>query len=250
MCTPRPYCVVMTRICLLACFSLNALLVMGQTKDAWVISGKASGNDGLPLISARISAALLGPTGLVGAPPVLTQGAVSRTLTLPDGSFQLTGSGIGEYVICIQSLKDTYLDPCHWSATPKLVSIKAGGTQSAITITADKGTQVTVRVKDPKNQLLAVGGKPNGTVLVGYYTSNNLFYPLPQTSSTGGEFTYQISVPFSIATRFSLSSSDVNLADDKGSALTAAGKHFSITVAKGQPNPEVIFTVQSLAKKL
>ena len=249
MSMPRPCPVVMTRICLLACFSLNAMFVMGQTKDAWVITGKAVGNDGLPLISSRISAALLGPAGLVGAPPVLTQGTISRVLTLPDGSFQLTGNGLGDYVICLQSLKDTYLDPCHWSATPKVVSVKVGGTQPAITITAEKGTQVIVRVKDPKNQLLAVTGKPNGTVLVGYYTANNLFYPIPQTSSTGAEFTYQIAVPFSTATRFSLSSSDVNLADDKGAALNSSGKHFSVTVAKGQPNQEVTFNVQSLVKK-
>lgn len=97
--------------------------------------------------------------------------------------------------------------------------------------------------------MLAVTGKPNGTVLVGYYTSNNLFYPLPQTSSTNAEFTYQLAVPFSIATRFSLSSSDVNLADDKGASLNASGKHFSVTVAKGQPNQEVTFNVQSLVKK-
>ena len=230
-------------------FLAECHVCMGQTKDAWVITGKAVGNDGLPLISSRISAALLGPTGLVGAPPVLTQGTVSRVLTLPDGSFQLTGNGLGDYVICLQSLKDTYLDPCHWSATPKVVSVKVGGTQPAITITAEKGTQVIVRVKDPTNQLLAVTGKPNGTVLVGYYTANNLFYPIPQTSSTGAEFTYQIAVPFSTATRFSLSSSDVNLADDKGAALNSSGKHFSVTVAKGQPNQEVTFNVQSLVKK-
>ena len=57
------------------------------------------------------------------------------------------------------------------------------------------------------------------------------------------------SVPCFVRLRFSLSSSDVNLADDKGAALSTAGKHFSVTVAKGQPNQELIFNVQSLVKK-
>lgn len=117
-------------------------------------------------------------------------------------------------------------------------------------MTAEKGAAVTVRVIDPKSQLVDASGKPNGTVLVGYYTANtNLFYLLPQTASTGREFTYQMTVPIATPVRFSLSSSDVTVSDNQGRGVNASGHHFSVNVGRGQPNQEVTFNVQSLAKK-
>lgn len=131
-----------TRFGLLVSMTLNAVTVTGQTKDAWLITGKASGSDGAALSNSRVSAVQLTSAGIAGAPPVVTQGNAVRGQTSADGSFQINGNGLGDFVLCVQSPNISYLDPCHWSATPKVVSIRAGGTQAAVQVTAEKGATV------------------------------------------------------------------------------------------------------------
>ena len=87
--------------CLLFSVTLNTVVVIGQTKEPWTITGKAVGSDGVPMANTRVSATLLTVAGIKGAPPVVTQGIATRTFTATDGSFQITGGGLGDYVICI-----------------------------------------------------------------------------------------------------------------------------------------------------
>ena len=229
--------------------ALHAMMVFAQTSAvSWTIPGNVHGSDGATLPGARISAALLTPAGIAGAPPVITKGIASRALASFDGSFQITGTGTGTFVICIQPVNALYLDPCHWSATPMVVTIKAGGVQPSIAAIAEKGVSVTVNLNDAGSRLVGVDGKSAARVVVGYYNSKNLFYRLPQTSAKAHQHIYSVTIPASATMRFSIASSNVDLADEQGNAVRPEGKHFQVKVPPGQSNQDFNFTVQGVRK--
>lgn len=192
------------------------------------IQGVISDDGGKSLAGAYVIAT---PLGIAGG---LTYTAVSAT----GGQFSFAKVPPGNYMLCVQMPRSAHLDPCSWSSPPR-VTVTAGQVSANNSVRLATGAVVHVRVNDPGQHV----SKGDGEVLLGIGSPSSLFHPLGLAASDASGKTFDIAIPLNTALRLEISSDLLQLADDKGMALSAAPTGIPIQVSPGQSDPTLTFNI-------
>jgi hypothetical protein len=190
---------------------------------------------GKPVASVTVSAVGGGPGGQTYS------GKTSAA-----GAFTFSGVAPGAYSICVQEPGGTRLDPCHWgNGTAVTVSAAKAAT---VAVPVKTGVVLTARLNDP-NHLLKPGPAGPLDALVGVMLPSTLFHPMRLTGSDANGYTYQITVPYGVPVKISITSAHFSIADSTGASIAAASVSAAasglipVTVLVGQAAAPLTFTI-------
>ena len=174
---------------------------------------------------------------VVATPQGSSGGATLTTTTGTSGAFSFPHAQPGIYLVCVQTPGTTYLNPCHWSATPT-VTVAAGKVGSS-NIQLAKGAVLHVRVNDPDQHV----AKGDGNFVVGVRGPSLLFHPLVQSSNDPGGMSFDVAIPLATALKLEISSDHLQFADQNGVALPSVVPAVLLQQTAGQPDPFVTFNI-------
>jgi len=183
-----------------------------------------------------------------GLPPF-----TARTKSGADGGFQFQALPAGRFSLCVQA-GDEYLDPCHWSGSPAIVTLLAGQAATGVSLRLTSASVIDIQVKDAQkllSQKTKDGRRPDLTL--GVWGPKGLYYaahPSGYTAAPGNPqsaIVYHIAVPRDTALKLHIASRDVKLGDAAGALLPANASQQAFQHATGDPNSKSFaFTVLGL----
>jgi hypothetical protein len=188
-----------------------AAALLAQSTGA--VSGGLKSTSGAPVAGAIVAAYLQGTTSTNGSfPPVF------NTLTGSDGSFALNGLLAGTYVLCAQEATIGLLDPCSWSTKPTSVTVTSGGSVSGVSLVAQLGVALNIRVNDPKG--LTSSNPSMDDVLVGVKAPTGPPVPAQLISKDSSGKMLLVLAPAGLAASIVVYSANFSLADNQGDSFS------------------------------
>jgi len=142
-----------------------------------------------------------------------------------NGSFQFTGLGVGIYSICSRitldqapSAEEPFLDSCAWPAFARTIRLKGGQALAGITIQAQPGVRLHVRVNDPTQALTALPNAyaPNPNLELHVRGADQFVYILPVVSTDAAGSNHAVIVPHDTYLVLRSKSSTLSIADATG----------------------------------
>jgi hypothetical protein len=212
-------------------------VAVGQTVTASIAGTVVDSKTSKPVPAALVIASR------AGAPPL-----TKNTKSGGDGTFLIQGLTAGNYLVCVQTAGDRYLDPCQWNATPAAVTLASAQAAAGIKIALTPASVLNIQVLDAQkalSQLTKDGRHPDLTL--GVWGPRGLYYPAravggppgaaaPQASVT--TYSYRLAVPLDTALNFYIASHDLKLGDANGVALPANASQQAFQHATGDSNPK------------
>src|SRR5260370_18369930 len=120
--------------------------VLSAQTIGWM-SGTLKDTSGAPVPDAIVTAYLQAKSSNGKFPPAF------NAKTGSDGSFTLNALAAGTYVLCAERADLALLNPCFWSAKATSATVPAGGSATGISLVAEKGIAVRIRVNDAQGLL-------------------------------------------------------------------------------------------------
>ncbi len=223
---------------LLALFALAlSLPVAAQAQNSAGISGTVADDDGKAVAAVFVVAYRVQPLPSVA----------SQSSTGVGGRFSITGLPAGVYTLCVQAPAGGYLDPCHWSLKPPQVILSAGQASAGNALRVRKGSVLKVRVNDPGGLLQTTGrtGVPR-QVVMGVWSPTTPFFPARPVGGDAMGMNYEVTIPFDLPVRFSMTSAHVRFADATAIPVGASGFSEVVQHRTGEVAPKsYTFTVNS-----
>ena len=205
------------------------------------VSGILTGEDGS--VVPGISVSLHRSGASIGRKPRQMDFSVASG---KGGAFQFAGLEDGNYSLCIQPSRTTWLDPCEWGFPSTSVALTAKNRNPNITFRLKRGVAVPIRVDDTAQSLAQNEGKTAGAhLLIGFTNRFFAFRSAFVVSKDGTGRTHQIVVPFDTEVRLVVASSFFQLKDNLGTPIPKEGKEISILVPAGKIPPSINLTVAS-----
>ncbi len=193
------------------------------------MQGTITDQVGAPISGAFVAATPTGPSGRL----TLT------TISSAKGVFTFTQATPGVYAICVQVPNTAYLNPCHWSASPK-VTVMSGQVAQANPLRLTTGSLLQVRINDP-SKLFPAGSMPSGDdVLVGVSSPVLLFHELHRVASDKSGKTFEMRIPYDAPLRLTVKSAHLQIVDGSG---ILAGAATTVQHSSSRTNPALVFTV-------
>lgn len=200
----------------------NILRVLIAAFTAQLLCGQTTGTmGGLVVIAAGkpVSGAIV-VAGLVPSGGQDVMPLASSVKTGADGRFTIAGLPPGMYNICAQLPGSALVDSCQWRSPASTATVSIGKASAVPTITMETGHLVKARIDDPQGLLLAHEGKTRGAhLLVGVWSNNGLFVPIPVSNSDAGGRDHQVYVPNDADLQLSVFSAFFKVGDGIGAAL-------------------------------
>lgn len=149
-------------------------------------------------------------TGLALPVPLMT--------TTDNGSdFVLTGVPLGEYSVCVDSLKDEILNPCEWTQSASRLTITAASAQTPLRLNVARGATVGIRVDDPDHVVPTPFQRPTETVLsLGVWSADGNFHMARYVSSDSKGHNFELLIPQDTDLRLSIMARKLQVLDNKG----------------------------------
>ncbi len=214
------------------------------------MNGTLSDTSGVPVSGAIVTAYSQVKTTDGKFPPVF------NTTTGSDGSFVFTGLAPGAYVLCADKPDIALLNPCLWSATKTSTTVPAGGSATGVSLVAEKGVALTIRVNDAKGLLTA--NPVLDDVAIGVKAAVGPPLPGGIASKDAAGRTLTVVVRQGQPVDILVYSANLQLADAKGTAFAAPNTKVTVTapVAAVPPSssqiagtPDVTINVQGQVQK-
>jgi Carboxypeptidase regulatory-like domain len=199
-------------------WGLTATLSAQTTSTMTGILADAKGS---PVPGTIISAYVLTGSTNGRFPPVFS------ALTASDGSFSLPGLTAGTYTLCAENSSAQLLNPCFWSTAPTTVKVAAGGSASGVSLVAQRGVPLQIRINDPQGLLSATPLLDDIRVRVQCVVGPGLPVPVVEKDASGKTLTVQI--PPAKPAQVMVYSSNWQLADVNNNPYTTANFTVSVT---------------------
>jgi hypothetical protein len=181
-------------------------------------------NDGNPVPGAFVTAYLqASSTGGKLMPAI-------NALTESDGSFKMKGVPAGTYRLCIEKTSAALLDPCQWSPVPNSVTVTPGD-DASITMLAQAGISMTIRVDDPTG--LLANDPRSVDILINAKTTSGRHIAAVLASKDKSGKTMTMVVPVGVPIDLMIYSSRLALTDDQGHVFTSP----NVAVTLSAPTP-------------
>ena len=153
-----------------------------------------------------------------------------RVVTDDHGKFILSVPDGQTYSVCVGSWSSQLLNSCEWALSQSLVKIATGQQNASFQITLSTGAMLQIRLNDPQALLptvtaVAGGTVPSGAPFVrfGVYSADGRFHvAIPVSADSLGQ-THQILVPLNASFNLSIQATGVQVLNQAGVALAAAG---------------------------
>ncbi|MEN6603353.1 MAG: hypothetical protein ABFD86_13150 [Bryobacteraceae bacterium] len=153
-----------------------------------------------------------------------------------DGSFTLSGVGVGTYRLCVPNGAEGYVDPCVWDASPTTVKVKANESVNAGTVPLTPSATVALEVADEQGYLAAHEASkiPRAALMAGVRAAHGQFVPMTLSSSSDTSRRYTASIPAGQQVRVLVQSQDYQIAEN-GTSTDFTSQDRGLT-AKVQPD--------------
>lgn len=208
-------------------FAIFASLTMGlSAQTAGSMRGALKDTSGAPVPRALVTAYLQAKSTDGKFPPVF------NTTTANDGSFAFNGLTQGTYILCAERPDIALLNPCFWSGTKTSATVPAGGSVTGVSLVAEKGVALNIRVNDSQGLLSASPVLDDVVIAVRPTTGPGLPVRLASKDGTGKTLTALVRRAQSVDVL--IYSAKLVLADAKG-------------IAFGTPNAKITVTAPSVA---
>ena len=143
------------------------------------------------------------------------------------GEFTFSGVAPGSYSLCLQTLEDTYIDPCWWDGQRPTLSI-VDGHDATIELQAMQAFVLNVEVQDPQNLVgRDLQAWQQAHVRIGIWGPNGHYHAAHKTGIPGR---YRIGIPRFTALKLQIAPINLRLADAEGVALPASGFERDINI--------------------
>jgi len=182
------------------------------------MSGTLKDNTGAPVSDAIVTAYLQAKSTDGKFPPVF------NSKTGNDGSFVLNALAAGTYLLCAEKEDIGLLNPCFWSGQPTSVTVSAGGTVTGISLVAEKGVALRIRLNDAPGLLAA-----NDDVVIRAKPVIGPPLPTQIASKDAAGKTMTVLVPQAQPVDIHIYSAKLLLADEKGNAFTTPNVKVTVT---------------------
>jgi hypothetical protein len=196
-------------------------LVLAVGAGATTLNGRVYSDAGRPVVGALAT---------VQRTVAIASYTTYRVVTNAQGKFSLTVPDTATYSVCVGSWGDSLLNSCEWSLGQSLVPIAAGQQTASITITLQTGAMLRIRLDDPQGLLPSPTAVTSGTasssapsVRFGLWSSDGRYHAAIQVSSDSLGQNHQVLLPLNAALNFSVQASGVQVLNQTGTALAAAG---------------------------
>ncbi len=208
----------------------------GQRLISGVISGTIEGDDGTAIVGGSVGLQLVSPS-----PAARLRQTAWSAVSGAGGSFRFDQLMEGEYRICAQAPKTTWLNPCEWGLQPPVVSLSSSRSSASVAMVLNKGAAVPIRVDDPGQLLVQNEGRTAGAhILLGVGNDAFAFRPAPVISHDATGRTHQVVVPTGTPVKLVVFSSFFRMTDAAGTPLPAArAAAIPITLQPGQQPPPI-----------
>lgn len=190
------------------------------------MSGILKDTSGAPVAKAMVTAYLQAKSTDGKFPPVF------NATTGSDGTFSFTGMVAGTYLLCAERPDIALLNPCFWAERKTTASVASGGSASGVSLVAEKGVALNIRVNDSRGVLSASPSLDDVTITVKPASGPGLPVRVASKDGTGKTLTALVRASQSVDVL--IYSAKLVLADSKGTAF-------------GSPNAKVTVTAPSAA---
>ncbi len=166
--------------------------------------------------------------------------------TAADGSFVVRGVPAGTFEICPQATGSDLLPTCIWEKAPS-VTLQAGTSATAPTITMKQGVHLPIRIDDSTGKV-APQDKAGLPLMVDITGAGGLL-PVPASviAQDAKGHDRDVLIPYDTPVSIRIFSKAVALADSKGNAVDkAAGVTIPLTVPAGSTPAKLTFTVKGV----
>ncbi len=208
-----------------------------------IVSGTLAGDDGNLISGGFVTLRYqrIVPPGRLMRP--LSRPTEHTTRSGSDGAFRFDNLLYGNYVLCAQVPRSSWLNSCDWGSNPIQVSVSEAPS-ATVTVVMRKGAAIPIRIDDPTRSLSQDQGRtPGAHLLLGVGGTDGLFRPAVFVSEDGGGRNYQTLVPFDLAIKMVASSSFFQMADGLGTPLQAQTTAIPLTVPARSTPPGIRFIV-------
>ncbi len=217
-----------------------------QQPSTGTITGTVVDGSGKAIANVTVAASI------TAVAPQIVQPFTATTQTAADGSFSLKSLPAGSYQVCASVAGGTLVNSCQWGTVGATAAVQAGRSVALQPIAMKQGHQLHVRIDDPQGLLAANEGvAPGAALLVGVWSSNGLFVPMPISNKDSKGRDHQIYVPENAALQLSVFSAFFAMGDANGAALTKTAQGapaqsfpFNLTSTDGPKN----FTFRVIGK--
>lgn len=219
--------------------TLTFVSLLDSAFGAGSINGSVTGADG-SIIQAGLVTATLREITFPERPIGPKSG---RAEIGPTGTFTISGLNDGTYILCVQTQRTTWLNPCEWGEKGAIVSLSQSGRGQTVSIVLTKGAIITIQVNDTSNYLNDEGKTPGVHLLIGVPTDAHFFQQAWVASQGSKGRVYQVLVPFDRLTRISVASAIFQLADTANLPLARMGNTLSVLVSTGRSAPIIVLNI-------
>jgi hypothetical protein len=192
--------------------AMYALAVIMSAQSTGAISGTLKSN-GSPVGGAVVSAYLQAPGTSGNFPPVF------NALTGTDGSFTVNALPAGKYLLCAEKASAALLNPCFWSASANTVTVAPAGKVSGVSLTAQTGVAMNIRIEDPNG--LLTSNPSLDDIVIGVKPTNGISLPVPVSAHDSGGRTMTMVVPQGAPANFLIYSANLSLKDGQGDSFSS-----------------------------
>jgi hypothetical protein len=217
---------------------LIGLTVGLSAQTASSMSGTLKDTGGAPVAKALVTAYLQAKSTDGKFPPVF------NTTTGSDGSFTFTGLVAGTYLLCAERPDIALLNPCFWAAKKTNATVPAGGSATGVSLVAEKGVAINIRVNDSKGLVSASPLLDDVIIAVKPTTGPGL--PVRVAAKDGTGKTLTALVPQAQAVDVFIYSGKLVLADSKGTAFATPNAKVTVTAptatAASQSSSQTVIT--------
>ncbi len=230
---------------MLICLCLPAASLFAQ---AGSLAGSVTDDANRPIVGALITAniddTLPAPSvkNFLPTNPSISPVNSGRATSGPQGMFQIGGLSAGSYSVCVQVWGGGFVNDCEWATASFTIDLKTGQAVTGLQFKLKRAAILRVRLDDPGKFLEKVAlpsGSPSSLatasshVFMAVQTTRGLWHPLSQVSKDATGTIHAVTVPFDTAVSFTIASSHVSLADEKGTPLAPAGSNVPVTLPSG-----------------
>jgi hypothetical protein len=184
-----------------------------------------------------------------GVPPFM-----KSTKTGGDGAFEIQGLTTGDYLVCVLTAGEQYLNPCEWDGVAYGITLSSTQVSAGIKIELTPASVLSVQVKDATKalaQLTKEGRRADLTI--GVWGPKGLYRPARAVNATADApgpqgsspiVAYWLAVPRDTALSLYIASRDFKLGDANGVALPDNASQQAFRHASGDAKPRSFtFTV-------